>query len=438
MPRWVQDPRAARCGWSLGAGVPTPSHLRWSCRAPRASALELITPRASMAPRGALKRPARASAAKAAAKPAAKTAAKAQAKAQTAQTRAKGAENAPPSEVVASSFVAFLDVATDRGERSFATWAARVCPGMALVAPVYDSAGLTLGHCIFQVLQSIEHRTGRYLEAELISWSSSEARAEMRGIKEGGDVLLHLCKSVHSCKDSHEEGKVVHLREWKVVEPRQLDEDYLTASQRRLLDKMAPDPRPWNISCPSEDEDLSDSRPVKRRKTAAAGDSQPSGSHPPSRPADDGSSSASGRKRLAAALPTTPARGSKRSKTSLDLAEEPDDSGDSVEDDGGGLSVTQGDKKDTGKTGTGLMHRLLAKMQNGAAPPAKDDAEAATPLKSASVSQLRDMLAAKKATEAKARSSRGAATKRSPSAGSNLLSRIQALQDGDGQQRPMQ
>ena len=92
---------------------------------------------------------------------------------------------------------------------------------MALVAPVYDSEGLRVGDCILQVIASLDYKTGRYVEADLVSWSSAEARREMKDVKEGGEVMIHLCKSSGSCKDGFQASKVIHLREWKVCEPRQ-------------------------------------------------------------------------------------------------------------------------------------------------------------------------------------------------------------------------
>ena len=102
--------------------------------------------------------------------------------------------------------------------------------------PALDKNGFVLGEVLFKVKDTVQHKTGVYVQVELISWSSKEAKAEMK-VMSRKDALLHLCKTTSSCKSSVEERKVVHIREWKIVSAKAVDEDYVTAIQRREMIK---------------------------------------------------------------------------------------------------------------------------------------------------------------------------------------------------------
>ena len=404
-----------------------------------AGAAELLAPQGwslgapclQMPPAKRLRRPAATAKAKAAPKQKAEASGVTGSKGKKREGPAKKADEVSP-----SSFVAFVDVTTGRGEERFSKWASRVVPGLVVVAPVYDSSGLALGHCILQVIQAIMHKSGLYLEADLGSWSTAEVRAEMRGVKEGGDVLVHLCKSGHACKDTFHEGKVVHLREWKVVEPRQLDEEYVTAAQRRYMEKMAPEPQAWNVTFASADEEAEvTARPPNKRVKM----STPPARLEPSRrkrPASD-SEAEPPAKRKTLTVPGTLVDHRSRRATAPSDEDDEDDSQDEEDedDDGGGVSISKGVDAHASGGGTGLMARLMAKMQAGGAKPAEDGAKSSTPLKSASVDELKEMLAAKKASTSRVRAKRVRSSTTGHPPASGLLSRIQALQDAPREAR---
>ena len=251
--------------------------------------------------------------------------------------------NPPETLVIRSSFIDYLDVSTLRGQSSFQTWAARVTPGMALVAPVYDSQGLRVGDCILQVIAALDYKTGRYVEADLVSWSSAEARREIKDVKEGGEVMIHLCKSSGSCKDGFQASKVVHLREWKVCEPRQLDESYLTSAQRRLLDKMAPPEQNFSVIAPDDLEDPK-ATPSSKPRASASGVNRGSDRAP-----SKGTTGTVGRKakeRITAIVPEAaeddadadepPSKRGQKKRSHITSGEDEDE----ADDDGGGVDVS--------------------------------------------------------------------------------------------------
>ena len=136
-----------------------------------------------------------------------------------------------------SNEVDFLDTNTEEGVKLWPKFAKEVQPGKALIMPALDKNGFVLGEVLLKVLDTVQHKSGLYVQVELISWSSKEAKAEMK-ILSSKDALLHLCKTTSSCKSSLEEKKVLHVREWKIVAAKAVDEDYVTAPQRRELMKQ--------------------------------------------------------------------------------------------------------------------------------------------------------------------------------------------------------
>ena len=138
--------------------------------------------------------------------------------------------------VIKSSSVNYLDASTDHGKQAFLKYVKLVAVGSVLVTPAIDKDGFVLGEVVLQILDTVVHQSGLYVQAKVAAWSNSSAKNEMKFLH-GKDCLAHLCKSMGSCKSSIDDDKVVHIREWKVLDPAALDEKYITPDQRRALTK---------------------------------------------------------------------------------------------------------------------------------------------------------------------------------------------------------
>ena len=80
-----------------------------------------------------------------------------------------------------SDEVNFLDTNTEQGVKLFAKYSKEVLPGRALITPALDKNGFVLGEVLFKVKDTVQHKTGLYVQVELISWSSRDESYESQG-----------------------------------------------------------------------------------------------------------------------------------------------------------------------------------------------------------------------------------------------------------------
>ena len=116
-----------------------------------------------------------------------------------------------------------------------------------------------------QVLDTAPHGSGHYVEAELVGWSNKATRIE-RTLKAGG-AMIHLCKDGSSCKDSVADKPMFHITEWKVLCPKQVDEEYIGAEQRKKLMKSLTTDKEKDVALASDDDRLPMRMTRLRRKT---------------------------------------------------------------------------------------------------------------------------------------------------------------------------
>ena len=133
-------------------------------------------------------------------------------------------------ELVVSSEVAYHDLDERHSNERYREINKEVVSGKSLVFPYYDAEGFKVCEAVSKVLDVAEHRNGLMVEVQFVA-SDKRAPQELTQLKEDGDVLLHLCKSTSSCKAMTSKQNLIHLREWKCVDPEQLDESWIKPGQ---------------------------------------------------------------------------------------------------------------------------------------------------------------------------------------------------------------
>ena len=66
-----------------------------------------------------------------------------------------------------SSQINYLDVSTESGRHVFKKFAKAVTAGSAIVTPAIDKKGFVLGEVVLRVLDTAEHQSGLYVQAEV-------------------------------------------------------------------------------------------------------------------------------------------------------------------------------------------------------------------------------------------------------------------------------
>ena len=147
---------------------------------------------------------------------------------------------------------------------------------VGVVAAVYDRAAFSLGEAVSQVLDVVPHKHGIVVWVDVAAANCQAARDAQTGVRAGGDQMLHFCEDSSACKDETDRGHVLHLGEWKVLLPAQLDETYLSAAQRIVLSGLLPTSKGVTTSDKvDDDEDKRGTKAMKRLGAQVLSDSSP-------------------------------------------------------------------------------------------------------------------------------------------------------------------
>ena len=104
--------------------------------------------------------------------------------------------------------------------------------GRVLIARLYEAVEQFEAEAAFLIREVKDGKTGPLLGVDFVGASKPATQIRIEVGAGEGESMTHMCKSHPECGKLQDSKNTFHLVEWKLVDARQLDMKWVTASMR--------------------------------------------------------------------------------------------------------------------------------------------------------------------------------------------------------------